>query len=466
MKLTIWGAAQTVTGSMHLLELDNGKRILMDCGLYQGRRAEANEINSHFPFSPAQIDVLLLSHAHIDHAGLIPALWAKGFRGKIYATHATYDLCAIMLMDSAHIQEMDAEFLNKRNKDKKNFREVHPLYTQLDAEKALARFVTVGYEVPFSPLEGVTVEYRDAGHILGSASMVLTVQEGGKTKKLGFTGDVGRPARPIIRDPQPMSDCDWLICESTYGGQIHEPTTESKERLAEVINKTIHRGGKVLIPAFAVGRTQELVYSLDQLWNEGALPPVPVYVDSPLAVNATSVFQAHPECYDEDIRAYLRDDENPFGFDKLQYIRQAERSKSLNADKTPMVIISASGMCEAGRILHHLSHNIGNPKSTVLMVGYCAENTLGRRLIDKAPYVKIFGEEYVRKMEVVTLSSYSAHADQPELLDFLGHLDRDRLQKIMLVHGEMDRQTLLKAALNENGYRQVHIPQRGETYML
>lgn len=465
MRLTFWGAAQTVTGSKHLLELENGKKILMDCGLFQGRRAEAEQINRNFGFDPREIDVLLLSHAHIDHAGLIPALYAQGFRGRIFATHATYDLCAIMLMDSARIQQMDLEYVNKKNRNK-DLPEVTPLYTEADAEGALRHFVTVGYEMPFSPCEGVSVTYTDAGHILGSASMVLEVTENGKTKRLGFTGDVGRPDRPIIRDPQKMPDCDWLISESTYGGKTHTPATESKERLAEVIRNTIKKKGKVIIPAFAVGRTQELVYSLDQLWNEGVLPPIPIYVDSPLAVDATGVFQAHPECFDDEIKAFLRADGSPFGFHRLQYIREVERSKGLNLQKTPMVIISASGMCEAGRILHHLRNNITNPSTTILMVGYCSEHTLGRKLIDGEPEVRIFGEMYPVHAEVIRLDSYSAHADQNELVDFIDLLDKERLQNIFLVHGELDRQQLLQTHLHENGYRGVEIPSKGYSITL
>jgi metallo-beta-lactamase family protein len=464
MRLTFWGAAQTVTGSMHLLELENGKTILMDCGLFQGRRADADAINRHFNFDPAQIDVLLLSHAHIDHAGLIPALCAQGFRGHIFATHATYDLCAIMLMDSAHIQEMDVEYVNKKNKGKQP--EVFPLYTQKDTEVALKRFISVGYDTPFSPCEGVSVTYTDAGHILGSAAMVLEITEGGKTKRLGFTGDVGRPDRPIIRDPQKMPDCDWLISESTYGGQTHSPTTESKGKLADAINRTIRKGGKVLIPAFAVGRTQELVYTLDQMWNEGLLPPIPVYVDSPLAVNATGVYQAHPECFDKEIQDFLRDDSTPFGFDKLTYIRNADKSKSLNHQHTPMVIIAASGMCEAGRILHHLRNNVEDPRTTLLMVGYCSENTLGRRLLDGEEQVRIFGEMHNVRAEIVRLDSYSAHADQPELLDFIGMMDKQRLQNIFLVHGEIERQKLLQGTLTEQGYRDIQIPAKGFSVML
>ena len=465
MKLSFLGAAQTVTGSMHLLELGNGKKILMDCGLFQGRRDDAEEINRNFLFDPGTIDVVLLSHAHIDHSGLLPGLWKGGFRGRIYSTHATYGLCSIMLMDSAFIQEKDLKWVNKKRK-KKGLPARKPLYGKADAEGVLDHFIGVGYDAPFTPLPGVEVIYRDAGHILGSASMVLTIQEDGKEVKIGFTGDVGRPNRPILRDPQAMDDCDYLICESTYGGKTHDPPESSKERLAEIIEATSAKGGKVIIPAFAVGRTQEIVYSLDQLFNEKRLPNIPIYVDSPLAVNATGVYQTHPECYDSELLEYLLTDENAFGFNRLEYVRDVERSKSLNDTKMPMVIISASGMCEAGRILHHLRNNIENPNTTVMMVGYCAQHTLGRRLIDKNAEVKIFGEKHKLKANIETMNSYSAHADEPELIEFLGHLDKARLKKVFLVHGDLERQTKLKNALNSNGFANVEIPERGDFEMI
>ncbi len=465
MKLSFMGAAQTVTGSMHLLELGNGKKILMDCGLFQGKRDLAEEINGNFPFDPATIDVVLLSHAHIDHAGMLPGLQKKGFRGRVYCTHATYGLCSIMLMDSAHIQEKDLKWVNKRRK-KKGLPNREPVYNKMDAEDVLERFVGVGYNAPFSPLPSVSVIYRDAGHILGSASMVLTIQEDGREIKIGFTGDVGRPNRPILRDPQPMDDCDYLISESTYGGKTHEPPQASKERLAEIIKATSAKGGKVIIPAFSVGRTQEIVYSLDQLFNEERLPNIPIYVDSPLAVNATGVYQSHPECYDAELLEYLMTDDDAFGFHRLEYVRKVEKSKSLNDSTMPMVIISASGMCEAGRILHHLRNNIEDPKNTVMMVGYCAHHTLGRRIIDKNPYVKIFGQKHALKANVEIMNSYSAHADEPEMLEFLGHLDKNRLKRVFLVHGDLERQTKLKSALNASGFGDVEIPARKDSIVI
>ena len=464
MKLTFWGAAQTVTGSLHMLEYA-GKRVFMDCGLYQGRRSEAARYNAEFPARPSEVDAVLLSHAHIDHSGLLPKLWREGFRGKVYATSATRDLCASMLPDSAHIQEKDAEWVNRREGRKGKDR-IQPLYDQEDAAGVLEHFVEVPYGERFDPLPGLEVEYRDAGHILGSASMTLTVQEDGRSVTVGFTGDVGRPDRPILRDPQPMADCDYLICESTYGGRSHEPPDQAKQRLAQVVGQTARRGGKVIIPAFAVGRTQEIVYRLDQLTNEGRLPEIPVYVDSPLAVNVTDVFRDHPECYDADLLEYMEDDPEPFGFRRLTYIRDVEDSKRLNDSRLPMVIISASGMAEAGRILHHLRNNVEDPRNTVMIVGYCAPNTLGRRIVERRREIKIFGEPHRLRAEVEVMNSYSAHADEGELVEFVGHLDPDRMRRIFLVHGDPPRQLALYDALAENGYGSAHAPARGESFQL
>lgn len=462
MKLTFHGAARTVTGSKHLLELESGHRLLLDCGLYQGRRSESDAMNRQFGFDPSTIDAVLLSHAHIDHAGLLPKLYKDGFRGRVFATHATVSLSGLLLMDSAHIQEKDIRFVNKI-KARHDEEPAEPLYTQRDAEGVLDHFVGVGYGLPFSPVPGVSVEYRDAGHILGSATMTLTVTERGKSIRLGFTGDVGNPGRPILRDPQAMAECDWLISESTYGGIVHEGADLAKEHLLDVIRRTSARGGKVIIPAFAVGRTQEIVYALDQLFSEGKLPPIPVYVDSPLAVNATGVFLAHPECFDRELNKYMQSDENPFGFERLTYVRDVEKSKSLNDSRVPMVIISASGMCEAGRILHHLRNSVENVRNTIMMVGYCADHTLGKRIIDRTPVVRIFGEEYRLKAEVVVMNSFSAHADEPGLLDFIGKLDRERLRTIYLVHGAPERQAAMANALTTDGYRDVRIPEHGES---
>ena len=460
MKLTFWGAAQTVTGSLHMLEFA-GHRIFLDCGLFQGRRSEARRRNLEFPAAPESVDAVLLSHAHIDHSGLLPRLYREGFKGRVYATDATRDLCASMLPDSAHIQEKDAEWVNRREK-RHGDRKIVPLYTGDDAAGVLELFESVDYDRPFRPLPGLEVVYRDAGHILGSATMVLSIEEAGRTVTLGFTGDVGREGRPILRDPQPMADCDYLICESTYGGEVHDPPEQAKDRLAEIVGATALRGGKVIIPAFAVGRTQEIVYRLDQLTNEGRLPPVPVFVDSPLAVNVTDVFRRHPECYDADLREYMRDDPDPFGFARLVYIRDVEDSKRLNRSRLPMVIISASGMAEAGRILHHLRNAVEDPKNTILMVGYCAPHTLGRRLIERQEVVKIFGRPHPLRAEVEVMNSYSAHADGPELVRFVGHLDPGKLKKVFLVHGDPSRQIALTDSLGAAGYGEVHRPERGE----
>ncbi len=465
MKLTFCGAAKTVTGSKHLIELESGKQILLDCGLYQGRRADAERINKEFPFDPSTIDVVLLSHAHIDHAGLLPKLYKEGFRGQIYCTHATYSLSSLMLMDSAHIQESDAKYTNRIRRKKKK-PEVQPLYLKEHAEKVLDLFIGMPYGYRFSPLEGVELEFRDAGHILGSAHMVLSVTESGKTTKLGFTGDIGNPGRPILKDPAKMEDCDYLISESTYGGRIHEPPSESKKKLAEVISRTSARGGKVIIPSFAVGRTQEIVYAMDQLWNEEKLPQIPVYVDSPLAVNATGVYLSHPECYDKELLEYMMTDDNPLGFERLTYIRDVEDSKALNESRVPMVIISASGMCQAGRILHHLKNNVADDRNTVMIVGYCADHTMGKRIVDKQPELRIFGGTYPLRAEVVVMNSYSAHADEPGVVGFIDQLDRDRLQKIFLVHGAPERQELMKSALVAAGHKNIVIPEYGESVQL
>jgi metallo-beta-lactamase family protein len=445
---------------MHLLTV-HGKRLLLDCGLFQGPRAETFERNRNFPFDPATIHAVILSHAHIDHAGNLPNLVRRGFRGTIYSTPATRDLCTIMLYDSAHLNERDVEFVNKKHL-KRHEPPVEPLYTVGDVEATMNHFAPVNYRRPQELFDGLVLTLFDAGHILGSAVVVLELEEGGRSIRLGFTGDLGRSRMPILKDPEPMGDVDLLISESTYGGRVHEPLVGMKESLLAVIRRTTERGGRVIIPSFSVGRTQELVYLLFQLCDEGKLPALPVYVDSPLAVNATDVFRKHPECFDEETLSYLRDQEDPFGFGRLHYVRSVEESKALNDKRGPCVIIAASGMCEGGRILHHLAHSIEESRNTILIVGYQAEHTLGRRLVEQAPEVKIFGDLYKRRAEVVVLNSFSAHAGQDELLAYVGAMDKRRLKDIFLVHGELAQAEKLRGKLDECGYARVAIPQRGE----
>ena len=445
---------------MHHLTV-NGKQLLLDCGLFQGRRSEAFERNRNFQFNPANIDVVVLSHAHIDHAGNLPNLVRNGFRGPIFCTSATRDLCNVMLYDSAHINERDVEYVNKKKK-KRNEPLIEPLYTSHDVNATLGQFSIVKYRKQTEITDGVSLTFFDAGHILGSTAPLLELREGGKVFRLGFTGDLGRKKMAILKDPEPMGDVDALISESTYGGRIHESREGMKDRFLNVIKRTAERGGKVIIPAFSVGRTQEMVYQLFELFDEGRLPAVPVYVDSPLAVNVTDVFREHEECFDAETMSYIRQQEDPFGFKRLKYIRSVNESKELNEKKEPCVIISASGMCEAGRILHHLANNIGDSRNTVLIVGYQAEHTLGRRLVEKSPEVKIFGDPFQLKADVQVLNAYSAHAGQDELVAYVNSMDKKRLKNIFLVHGDLERAQKLQAALQDNGFHNIAIPERGQ----
>ncbi|MFA6468805.1 MAG: MBL fold metallo-hydrolase [Bacteroidota bacterium] len=459
MEIQFIGAARTVTGSMHLLRY-NGKQILLDCGMFQGRRAETYERNKNFPFDPSIIEAVILSHAHIDHAGNLPNLVKNGFKGPIYCTPATADLCRIMLMDSAHIQEKDIEFVNKR-RAKKKLPPIEPLYATEDVEPMLEMLVEVSYRTDFEAAEGLHGKYFDAGHILGSASMHLTVEEKGKRPfHLGFTGDVGRPNLPILKDPEFMGNVSALICESTYGGKLHAPAEESSRKLLEVVRRTMERGGKIIVPSFSVGRTQDLVYQLNSLKNEGLLPDIPVYVDSPLSMKATEIFRKHPECFDDETNEILKSDDDVFGFERLHFIRDAEESKTLNDKKESCMIIAASGMCEAGRIVHHLNNNIENPNNTVLIVGYQAEHTLGKKIVDRNPEISIFGEVKKLNSEVVVMNSFSAHADNNELLHYVAPFDKSQLKNIFLVHGDLERAEKFSASLTEHNFKRVDIPER------
>ncbi len=466
MKLQFWGAARTVTGSMHLLEV-NDTKILLDCGLYQGKRSLSYERNLNFPFDPKEIDVLVLSHAHIDHAGNIPNLVRQGFNGNIFSTPATRDLSAAMLPDSARINEQDIEYVNKK-RARKGEPPLEPLYTEEDATTALSYFVSIPYwrSLPIAP--GVKLTYFDAGHILGSAIVVLDIEEGGKARRLVFSGDLGRNGVAILRNHEFIDSADFLIMESTYGDREHESLGEATSKLRQVITESYRGGGKVLVPSFAVGRTQELVYALHRLSDERKIPELPIFVDSPLAVNVTEIFRLHPDAYNDEVRKFMAADKHsrsPFGFDQLTYIRKVQDSKDLNFLKESAVIISASGMCEGGRILHHLKNNIGDPSTTVLFVGYQAENTLGRRILDGDEYVKIFGEEYRVRANVERIEGYSAHADRHELKNWVEHFDKDRLQHIFLVHGEWEAAAALAYDLDAEG-REVSVPERGQAFDL
>ncbi len=463
MQIEFQGAARTVTGSMHVVRV-NGRTLLLDCGLYQGHRDEANRRNRVFPFDPRSIDAIILSHAHIDHSGNIPGIVKQGFNGPVFCTPATKDLAALMLADSAHIQMRDAEYINKRQR-RAGEPPVEPLYTPGDAAEAAALFAGVPYHTPTEILPGITMTFGDAGHIIGSATVVLTVdgRGGGKTT-LGFTGDLGPNDLPIVRDPEFMGNVDLLICESTYGGKRHEAPEDRDEHIRADIVRTIDRGGKIIMPAFSIGRTQNIVFTLHTLRDRGRLPDLPVYVDSPLAVNATEIFRKHPETFDEEVSEHIRKHHDPFGFDRLHYIRDVADSKKLNELSGPALIISASGMCEAGRILHHLANNIEDPRNTIAIIGYQAEHTLGKRLVDGAEEVKILGTMYRRRAEVVKYNSFSAHADHEGLMAYAGQFDRKMLRRVFLVHGDFERATALGSDLSQRYGLDAVIPARGEKF--
>jgi len=467
MKIKFCGAAREVTGSAHLLTLDDGFTILLDCGLYQGRDEEMDGFNRDWLFDPASVDCLLLSHAHIDHSGRIPKLVRDGFGGTIYSTHATRSLCSIMLLDSAHIQENDARYHNERMERKgRTDQFIEPLYTKTDVRATMNLFATFTYNRWFSVHPQVEVLFRDAGHILGSATVTLRIRQGEQTIHLGFTGDVGRPRRPILRDPQPMPEVDYLLCESTYGDRLHEGAPQELDHFLDIIRDTcVTRKGKLIIPAFSVGRTQELVYMLDLLEHEGKLPEIPVFVDSPLAVNATMIFGAHPECFDDDLNEYMLVDPNPFGFNNLSYIKATQDSKRLNTMEEPCIIISSAGMINAGRIKHHVSNNIDHPRNTILIVGYCAPYTPCGMLRDGAEELRLFGEVKPVRAQVETMESFSAHADQQELLDFTAN-QCGRVKAVFLVHGTLERQEILARKMREAGIEHIRIPELGQEIAL
>ena len=458
------GAAEEVTGSKHVLEVD-GKSYLIDCGAFQGSRAEADRKNRNFGISADRIEAAILTHGHLDHCGLFPLLTKNGYAGNIYATPASRDIASLTMMDSANIQSRDAEYLRKQAAKQGEKFDWTPLFNEKDAIQATSQMLGVSYNRPVYISDNIKLEFFDAGHILGSAMAFLTVRKDGKEVKILATGDLGRPGKPIIRDPAIPPAPDYLIIESTYGDRLHEKTVDAMDKLAEIARRIVTTRGKLLIPSFAIERTQELVYYFHLLTDKGIVPEIPTFVDSPMATNATTIFQVHPECYDEEIKeAFIKHQKNPFGFNALHFTTSVLESKALNDHPGPLIIIAADGMCEAGRIQHHLIHNIGDPNTTIMTVGFMAENTLGRRIRDKADEVKIHGMWLKRRAAVEEINAFSAHADYGEAINWLKSLDTSRLKKIFMVHGEPKAQAAFKKHLAEAGFPNVEIVKYGNVY--
>ncbi len=459
MKFVFHGAARSVTGSMHLIEA-NGKKLLLDCGLFQGRREESNRINRKLPFNAREIDAVILSHAHIDHSGNLPNLVKNGFRGKIHATSASVDLASLMLRDSARIQEGDANYFNRKFPKQK----IEPNYTSEDAEEAIQKFSPISYGKWFEPLPSFQARFLDAGHIIGAGIVEIEVQENGKTIRIVFTGDLGRRGLPILRDPESLPECDFVISESTYGDRGHPKLPDMEGELAKILRDCATSCGRLIIPAFSVGRTQNLVYAFSRIMRDGRAPTIPIFVDSPLSTEATKVVARHPEVYDQEMRETIAEQGSPLFFRGVRYVESVEESKSLNRMKNPIIIISASGMCESGRVLHHLIHAIGNSCNTVLLVGFQAVHTLGRRLREGQKRVRILGEEFDVRAKILNLDGFSAHADRNDLLAALSPL-ANKATAAFLVHGEEDAALSLKEGLLEKGFRRVEIPARGEEFV-
>lgn len=459
MKLKFMGAAREVTGSKHLITTKKGLNILLDCGMYQGKGLETDAMNRDLGFDPAEIDYLILSHAHIDHSGLIPYIYKEGFRGTVLCTPATRDLCAIMLADAGRIQEADTHTFNKKRKDQ-NLPPVEPIYTEKDAQECMSCFISVPYHKQFNIEGEVTVEFFDAGHILGSSCVYLEIKDGRRTIKLGFTGDIGRYNKRILKDPESFPQVDYLIMESTYGDRLHTTIEDAEqELLMAVLDTCTKKKGKLIIPSFAVGRAQEIIYALDRLETADLLPDIDVFVDSPLSVSATNIMRLHTECFGPSILQYMKKDPDPFGFDRLQYIQSVEASKALNVRHKPCVIISASGMMEAGRVKHHLANHIDDPTTTILCVGYCEPKTLGARIMRGDKTVSIFGHLYEVRAELRRIESLSGHGDYSEMINYIGCQEKHRLKKIFLVHGEAATQEHFRDTLNEVGWNRVEIPE-------
>jgi len=456
------GAAREVTGSKHLIITQKNKKILLDCGLYQGKGAETDSLNRDLGFEPHEIDHIILSHAHIDHAGLIPYIYKLGFRGSVICTNATRDLCAIMLADSGAIHEADTIQYNKKLASR-GLPPVEPIYTRKDAVNCMELFISTAYERKFYIDENIKVRFTNTGHMLGSGVVMLEVNETDGLKKLAYTGDIGRKHNKILRAPDPFRQADYLITEATYGDRLHKDQMEARNELLHVIQHTcIYKKGKLVIPSFSVGRTQEIVYTLNQLFNDGVLPRIDIFVDSPLSLNATEIFRMHPECFNEDIVNEMHFDHDPFGFNQLYYVRTVAESKKINERAEPCVIISASGMMEAGRVKHHLANTISNERNSILAVGYCAPATLGAKILRGEKEVSIHGTVYPVRAEIFRLDSYSGHGDYREMIDFLNCQIKDRVKRTFIVHGEYEAQLAYKQHLEEDGFSNIEIPEKGD----
>lgn len=467
MKVKFLGAAREVTGSKHLITTNEGKTILLDCGMFQGKGIETDAMNRNLGFNPEEIDYLILSHAHIDHVGLIPYMYKLGFRGSIVCTNATRDLCAIMLADSAHIQELDIKWFNKK-RSKNNQSPVEPIYDIQDAEESMKLFIGVGYDRRFQINDKINVKFTHTGHMLGSAVVNLELIENGQKKHLAYTGDIGRKQNKILHPPGSFPQCDYLITESTYGNRLHSTDSEREEDFLKVVTETcVDKKGKLIIPAFSVGRTQEIIFVLNKLYNENKLPQIDVYVDSPLSVNATEVFRLHNECMNEDFKQVLKTDDDPFGFNTLKYIKKVEESKALNDVDQPCIIISSSGMLEAGRVKHHVANNISNWRNTILIVGYCSPRSLGARIQEPGlRYISIFGEIHEVNAQIKKIEAFSGHGDYNEMIDFLSCQDKEMIRNIFLVHGEYEVQKAYKQMLESRGFSHIEIPEVGEEFEL
>jgi metallo-beta-lactamase family protein len=467
MKIKFIGASREVTGSKHLITTDDGKKILLDCGMFQGKGLETDAMNRNLMFDPTEIDHVILSHAHIDHSGLIPYMYKLGFRGSIICTSATRDLCSVMLPDSGHIQELDVKWFNKK-RIKKGLPMVEPIFSVEDAEECLKLFISVGYDRRFYINDKISVKFTNTGHMLGSAVVNLQIIENGQKKRIAYTGDIGRSHNRLLQSPAKFPQCDYLITESTYGNRLHPTEQEMEADLLKIVYETcVDKRGKLIIPAFSVGRTQEIVYVLNNFYNAGKLPHIEVFVDSPLSINATEIFRIHTDCMNDEVKAVLKYDNDPFGFNSLRYIKNVDASKSLNDYNSPCIIISASGMLEAGRVKHHVANNISNPNNTILIVGYCSPTSLGARIQEPGlREISIFGNIHPVNARIARIEAFSGHGDYNEMIEFISCQDQEEIRQIFLVHGEYQTQQDYSEKLEIEGFRNITIPRAGDEFEL